>query len=350
MRFSLIYGLLLIACCGLFAQDPPPLDGALWRGEVVINIKGDIFNQYIANETPSKRVIDVKDSEKGQKDSKPEKIYDASEHTKTTKEPEIDGEPFVLAGYVKSKGSMQVDATYTIAFQINDLGEAHFVLKEDFQASQEITDENHRKFNIERKVKRNRMRVQEEVNLAMRKTTKVNFEREQAYTNDVPFGNLEFIPSGRMNRKGSIQVKGSFNLMFNGRGQAVLIEEREPPSEDLHRRRTQSSLERSFVLPVSFTATVNHRKDAETGQVSVVVEPENPFSRKGKPPWLDLEREAQILEEKLSAMTPEERERYNEEKDYYVEKKEPPQVESEREIFTPRLNATGSFSVTPLFD
>lgn len=311
--FSILFFITWLVADGK-AQELPPLEGALWRGEIVLNIEGKIFNQYIANQRQSQQANDV------------------------------------LTGFVKSKGSMSMDSSYTLAFQINDLGETSYVLKEVFKADQEILDETHRKFTEERKVKRNRMTVNDQVNLSMRKTTKVVFEREGEYINEIPFGNLEFQPSGRMNRKGTIKVKGTFNLMFEGSGEAVLLEERSPASDELGRRQTKSSIKRSFVLPVTFSATVKHRKDAESGQVTVTVEPNNPFARKGNPPWLDLEREAQIEKEKLAAMSKDEREAFLEEKDYHEDKKEVPTVEGEREIFTPRLQASGSFSVKPLFD
>jgi hypothetical protein len=295
-------------------QEVPPLEGALWRGEIVLRIEGEIFNQYIANQRRTDQVNDI------------------------------------LTAFVKSKGSMEVDATYTLLFEINDLGETSFVLKEDFKADQEILDENHRKFTEERQVKRNRMRVQEEVQLSMKKTTKVNFVREQDYTNDIPFGSVSFTPSGRMKKRGTIAVSGQFELMFNGNGEAVLLEERSPPSEELNRRQTVSNIQRSFVLPVTFSATVKHRKDAETGELNVTVESDNPFSREGNPPWLDLERQAQVEKEKLAAMSQEERETYLEEKDYHVEKEGPRSVEGEREIFKSRLKGTGSFKVSPLFE
>jgi len=95
----------------------------------------------------------------------------------------------------------------------------------------------------------------------------------------VAFGSIQFLPSGRMDRKGEIEVQGDFKVPLTGKGSVTVTRERQPPSEDQEQNRsgTVADITKTVILPISFNFQIHHKKEMVEGGFQVSVEAVDPF-------------------------------------------------------------------------
>ena len=225
------------------SQTDPRLEGALWRGVLNIQVSGHLFSQYLENQT----------------------------------------EGAVLTGFVKEKGDMRLNFTLEIEFLVNPLGEYVLVAKEDINGKQLIHHEYWHRFFEEKIVKKTRIKTQQQVQVSELSETDIQFERNRTYEqHQFNFGSFQLFPSGRMDKKGILQVKGELQIPIKGTGKVTLKKERRPPSEEYARLRKVTKAQRLFVLPLAFDFNINHRKKRVQGSFAVDMPLDNPFSQKDR--------------------------------------------------------------------
>ncbi len=248
-----------------------PLEDALWRGELTVAIQGPVYGQYLAN----------KKNNQG-----------------------------VPIGFVKEKAQMVLDASWRIEFLVNPLGEYTLLAFEKVDVKQSVTHEFWYRFREEQKLRKNRMRFDEQL-VQVSETTQVEiaFERQEVYRDEAfDFGEFRLLPSGRMDRKGQLRVIGNFEVPIRGEGKVVFTKERQPPSKSYNKLEKISDIKKSLVLPVQFDFQIDHRKKEIFGSFTVASTLENP-----------LRRESVSYEEGSY-------------------------------IYNPTFKATGSYRLTPLFN
>jgi len=239
---------LAVCCFGLLARSQEagldPLEDALWRGELTLSVKGPIYGQYLSN-----------------------KLNDRG----------------VPIGFIKEKAELRLDVVLRIEFLVNPLGEFTLLAVENFKAEQTLANEFWYRFREEQKLEKNRIRFDDQL-VQVSETTQIrlDFDREAVYRNDdFPFGELRMLPSGRMDRKGALQVIGAFSTQVRGQGEVKFVKERQPPSKDYGALTKLSDIKQTLTLPMSFDFTIQHRKKPVQGTFSVEVPLENPLKREG---------------------------------------------------------------------
>lgn len=222
--------------------DAASVADALWQGEMIIRVNGPIQTQSLANKT-------VKDA------------------TNTG-----------ALEFLKEKGRMDLDFTLTIKFQINALGEFSLVETESMSGEQSLSLERRYQFIEEKFIEKTRITAQNLIKVSERKTMKAQFEHSARFDEtDFDAGVLRLVPSGRMNKKGHIQVIGELAFRFAGDGETVILETRQPASEEYGKRKVTEKITRFYDLPLKFDFKITHRKKGVEGSFPVTVEIANPF-------------------------------------------------------------------------
>ncbi|MDJ0839460.1 MAG: hypothetical protein QNK37_23270 [Acidobacteriota bacterium] len=249
--------------------QPDALENALWRGELRVQVNGPMFTQYLANNL----------NETGQ-----------------------------VVGFVKEKGSFKIDMTLIIRFLLNAVGESSMAAAETFKGDYMVDRESRIHFREEIILKKQRTSYMQDVHISETYITKIPFDRERDYSQeDFRFGNLRFLPSGRMDNKGQVQILADLRIPVTGAGERVYTRERQPESDKDPNERTVAEVKKTVMIPVVFEVNINHRKDPVSGTFPVTVDITTPF------PSEDEE-------------------------------------DAQKRTFRPKLTAQGSYSMSPLFD
>jgi hypothetical protein len=214
----------------------------------------------------------------------------------------------VPIGFAKEKGEMKIGYELHIRFQINALGEVVFDSADVYEGKQSVNYQYHYYFGEEVTVEGTNVTTQRKVRSSTRKVTNVDFEGERLVADgEMAFGSLRVSPSGAMDRRGAMEFEGDFSVPLIGSGEVVVTEERDPPSEEFAVKRTNLKIERRFELPIHFLFSVKHRTEAIEGSFEPNLTPENPFGREER-------------------------------------------MEGQKDMFNNRLNARGTYRLTPLFN
>lgn len=241
MRFRL---LCLFAVLPLLAQEVPPLEDALWQGRLQIKVTGNTLSQTTAN------VIE-----------------------------ELGGVNATPVGFLKAKGNVDIDLNLTLEFQVNELGEHSFRVVEAFKADRVLDKEYRYRTTEDHQVSNTNITTQRVVQVLNRTDLNVHYEREKTYANDEwSFGSIQIRPSGRMKKKGSMDIEGDLLIIIEGDGKEVHLEERQPPPEEHGAVRRTLEIKHRLELPLKFSFTVDHRKKPVNGGFNVIVPVENTFS------------------------------------------------------------------------
>jgi len=265
-------------------EEPPALADALWRGELQIKVDGPLYTQYLANRTENDLLREKKEREREegreeepeQKSEKPtiQDFVEGKDKARTNKNRVI--------GFVKEKGEFKIDYSLTVRFLLNALGEFSLVAIEDFGGDYMVRKETRHTFSEEKvineKVHR-KQRFMQKVQVSETTTTKIRFEKEGSYSDaDFNFGNLRFQPSGRMDKKGAIQVIADLKIPYSGEGTVHFIHERQPRDEEKDpSKKTVVDIKKTVIFPLAFDFTINHRKEAVNGTFQVEADMPNPF-------------------------------------------------------------------------
>lgn len=219
------------------------VEDALWQGELEIRVAGPIFTQSLANRT----------------------LGDSSNTSKLE--------------FLKEKGQMDLDFVLKIRFQINALGEFSLVETESMSGSQSLSLERRYQYIEEKFIEQTRITAQQRVKVSERKSMTANFQHDARFDEtNFKAGVLRLVPSGRMNKKGEIQVVGDLKFRFAGEGETIIFEERQPPSETYGQRKVTEQITRFYDLPLTFNFKIDHRRKAVEGSFPVEVVISNPFA------------------------------------------------------------------------
>lgn len=230
-------------------QVHQPLDDALWLGKITIKVEGALVNQYIGN-----RVSD--------------------EHETTL--------------FDKEKSNMELDALISIDFSINSLGETTLLVDAFANATQTIDFES--KYITEEEVNRGGLNVPQEVQFLETKVTELDLKHKSVHGTKLPIGQINFTPRGRMEKKGEIIIDGYIDLELKGPGRYELRKERQPPSEEYAVLEETANVSGSVKIPVRFSATIKHKREALNGPMQVSVKLENPFAHENSDRGRDIFR------------------------------------------------------------
>jgi len=235
---SIFLGIILSSALG---QEPElkNLENALWKGTLDISIQGSLQNHFLANKMTAM------------------------------------GSP---EGFTQEKAKMAIDFTLKIQFLINPLGETTFLAAEHFDGV--MTRDMEIKYRIEEeRVMEGDIRVPDYVQIFESKESTVEFFRNQTYDQD-SFDKGEFAirPSGRMEKRGELEIQGSMNFIYSGEGSYVFQKERQPPSEEYARLQEKANLSQIFHLPVNFHTKIKHKTKPVEGTLVFEKSMENPFT------------------------------------------------------------------------
>ena len=219
---------------------PASLADALWRGVLHVQVKGPMYTQYLAN---------------------------------------IVNDNGTIKGFVKEKGEMNTTYQLQIEFLINSLGEYTMVAAEELEADYLLTREKRTAEKEEKYLERTRVKYLQDVQHSESTITRIHFDSQEQHQGVLAFGSLRFLPSGRMDRKGEIEVMGDFKVPLKGEGSIKTTRERQPPSGDSEKDRTGTvaDISKTVLLPLSFNFQIQHKKEAVEGGFQIAVEPADPF-------------------------------------------------------------------------
>jgi len=216
-----------------------PLEDALWRGELRISLEGPQYTQYLANQLSE------------------------------------EGKPI---GFIKEKGDFEVAYTLVIRFTINALGEHNMAAGHRVEASYQVDREKRSSYRKEIFLEKQRTSYVENVQISETELSRVGFDEHASFdSGDFAFGSLRFLPSGRMDRRGQIQVIGDMTVPITGTGKRIFTYERQPESEEEPSTRQVAELDKTVLLPFTFDFSIEHRKDPVAGTFSVEVDVRSPF-------------------------------------------------------------------------
>lgn len=219
------------------------IEDALWQGELEIRVTGPMHTQALSNRT-------------------------AGDDSNTA-----------AMEFLKEKGAMKIDFTLNFKFQINALGEFSMVETEVMTGGQSLTVERRYQFVEEKFIEKTRISAQQRVKVSERRSMKATFNHKARHDeSDFEAGVFKLIPSGRMNKKGSIQVVGDLNFRFAADGETDILEERQPPSETWGQRKVTEKITRFYDLPMTFDFKISHRRKAVDGSFPVKITITNPFA------------------------------------------------------------------------
>lgn len=219
------------------------IEDALWQGELEITVAGPMHTQALSNKTSG---------------------GDSS---------------IATMEFLKEKGSMEIEFTLNFKFQINALGEFSMVETEEMNGNQALNLERRYQFIEEKFIEKTRISAQQRVKVSERKNMKVSFNHRARHDeSDFDAGVFKLVPSGRMNKKGSIQVVGDLTFRFAAEGETESLEERHPPSETWGQRKITEKITRFYELPLSFDFKISHRRKAVDGSFPVDITIANPFA------------------------------------------------------------------------
>lgn len=221
-------------------QIHQPLDDALWVGKITLKVEGDLVNQYIGNRV--------------------------SEEYETTL-------------FDKEKSNVALDALISIEFSINSLGENSLLVDAFATAKQTIDFES--KYITEEEVDRGGLNVPQQVQFLETKVTQIDLKHQSVHGSKFSIGQINFTPRGRMEKKGEIIIDGHVELELKGPGRYELRKERQPPSEEYAVLEETANVNGSITIPIRFSATVKHKREALDGAMNVSINMENPFSHEG---------------------------------------------------------------------
>jgi len=217
-----------------------PIEDALWRGELRLEVNGSQFTQYLANEI---------------KDRKP-------------------------VGFTKEKGTLELNYELVIRFTINALGEHSLVADDEVEGTYLLNRETRTTFKKEIFLKKQRTSYTENVQISETALTRVDLANDREFDQEAfVFGSLRFLPSGRMDRRGQVQIIGDLKVPFTSSGEKTFTRERQPPSEKDPNTRQVADVTKTIILPLTFDFTVSHRKDPVSGTFEVTVDASSPFPR-----------------------------------------------------------------------
>ena len=225
----------------IMAEDdlrPALLEEALWEGELNVRVEGPIYSQILENEL---------------------------------------GKNGVPTGFIKEKGSMKVDYTMTLRFQVNALGDFTLVGATAFRARQILDSEYWHHFQEEVEVDKGvmmprRVKVSEITSWVHEFDVKERFDQDS-----IEIGTIRFAPDGRMDKKGALTIHAEFRPEFKGRGKVSESKERQPAVEDFNKQ-TEGPSGTTWEMPFSFEVTIQHRKEAVRGSFDISVQANDPFT------------------------------------------------------------------------
>jgi len=235
--------LLFLGIFGLQTMAQPPavkqLDQALWRGFLTIEVNGPLYTQYLANKL----------NENGR-----------------------------IIGFVKEKGEFKTSFLLDVQFLINALGEYEFTAAETFSGDYFVSREFRHAFKEE--VVDKRMKYNRKVQVSNSKRTNIDFDREASFDKEnFPYGTLRVLPSGRLDKKGSLHMSGEFKIPYQALGAILETNERQPPpiGEESGTSRTRTEITKNFVLPLSFDVTITLDRAPVEGAINITADIQNPF-------------------------------------------------------------------------
>lgn len=209
--------------------DFAPLDGALWEGNLAIQIDGPLFSQYMATRF--------------------EKRNGAS----------------VPVAFFKEKSDFTIDIDVTLRFQINDLGETSMLLTHTIAGNQRLLFEKRYQYREERQVAETNISTDQLVKVMEKRETEIKYDQNVAFNRGgFDIGEVTFAPTGRMKKKGELIIQGDLNLEFWGEARSVSIEEKDPSPEDYAAVKKVAEYRNKFSLPLRFTVTLKHKKKEVT--------------------------------------------------------------------------------------
>lgn len=242
IKGSTVTGILLFVGLSAWGGDDlqlKPLGDALWRGVIRLDVNGPVYTQFLANRLSEDRRR--------------------------------------IIGFVKEKGEMKLDFQLEIEFLINALGEYELLASERFQANYYLQREQRDSFKEEVEVEK-RLKYKQKVQISSIKLNKVNFEQNERYDREgFDFGTLRMLPSGRLDKRGRIEISGDLVFNYEGKGSYSETIERQPASEEEKNKKRVGKLVKTFALPITFSMSVDLNKKPTSGQVQVASKPENPF-------------------------------------------------------------------------
>jgi len=229
----------------LFAQkpSPPPLADALWKAHLEITVTGQVRNHYLANRQGENGPI----------------------------------------GFLKEKSKMKVDYTLDVHFLINSVGEVSLVSSTGFKASQSSFLEEKFMFQEEAILEGD---IKSTQTVQMKETKETNLV--YSHINEelrLPNGFLSILPSGRLDKKGTLSIEGNMLFNYQGRGSYKLRKERFPPSDEYAVLEENANINQTFDLPIVFSMRAEYQKKPVEVSISLPVDIANPFkdaSREGK--------------------------------------------------------------------
>lgn len=242
MTCRMLLTLLLLLTLPGFGADATlkPLDGALWKGSIQMNVVGPLYTQYIEN----------KSNDQGH-----------------------------IVGFIKEKGHMKVDLQVEIQFVVNALGEFEMVAKESFQGDYYLNRLYRYAFNKEM-VSKDRLRYRQKVQVSNIKITQVHFEAQSSYEREsFSVGSFRLLPSGKLDKKGSLHVAGEFKFDYEGKGSVIETKEHQPPQVDSSNSKTQGDVKKSFSLPISFDFNVALNHKPTSGELVFLCDVKDPFPK-----------------------------------------------------------------------
>ncbi|PIE02198.1 MAG: hypothetical protein CSA81_08150 [Acidobacteria bacterium] len=230
--------LLVFSCSPLLAQNPTPpaLADALWKAHLSVHINGILRNHYIANR-PGKNGP---------------------------------------AGFIKEKSSMKLDHTLDVFFLINSVGEISMVSQTKTKADQTSNLEEKYSF-TEETILEGDIKSYQDVQVKEAKVTKIIFSHEDKDFR-LPNGFLSVLPSGKLDKKGTLAIVGDMLFTYQGKGSYHLVKERNPPSSEYAILEEDANLTGSFDLPVTFRMDLSYKKKPVEKMIQIPVNLENPFS------------------------------------------------------------------------
>lgn len=219
-------------------QEPmlKPLDDALWRGVLTLEVGGYQYTQYLANQNIKSGGME----------------------------------------FVKEKGQMEVGLKVQVEFLINALGDYELLAIETFNGKYSLTRQSRRQFREE--VKQKRLTYKQKVQVSISRETLVNFDMENAYDREnFSIGSIRLLPSGRLDKKGSLTVEGEFSFDYMGEGSFTETWERQPASKQDPNKRKKGSVKKPYTLPLTFSFSTSLNRKPVNGNVTVTSDPATPF-------------------------------------------------------------------------
>ena len=234
----------------LFAAgpEPAPLADALWRGHMELKVNGQLRNHFISN-----RMGD-----------------------------------FGPTGFLQEKSKMNLDFTLIVNFLLNNVGEVSKAASISFKADQLSNLEENFKF-PEEVMLEGGIKATQEISQKEVKTTLVNFDEPESDI-QLPNGFLQILPSGRIDKKGSITIEGNMVFDYQGSGSYDLVKERKPASAEFAVLQEKANITRTYSLPLRFSMKMEFRKKALEASTPVILDAANPFDkgeREGKDTFIN---------------------------------------------------------------